>query len=79
MVIYTANTRPNFYLRSSRNRVDLLSYESNTTGGLRKIWTRSITLKAEVTPDPSCYDKGHRYYDEKARLYLVWYVCYAHT
>ena len=32
-----------FFLQSSRNRVDLLSYESkptdNTTGGLEKIWT----------------------------------------
>ena len=28
-----------FLLRSSRIRVDLLLYEGNMTGGLRKIWT----------------------------------------
>ena len=37
--VFSGRTLPIFFLQSSRIRVDLLSYESKTTGELRKIWT----------------------------------------
>ena len=49
-------SRPNFFLRSSRNRVDLLLYESkttdkrgNTTGGLRKVWMGNTMVTTDMS------------------------------
>ena len=36
---FLRHTRPEFFLKSSRIGAHLLSYKSNTTGGLIKIWT----------------------------------------